>query len=337
MPRGKGTRRKGSRVALSPPPAKKRGGRRAVTDAGRSEAAVGENSCNSRARGPQSESSLVEIHVEEGVTGCISTEPVPDSSRVQAPVTDSDNACGSVFSPEIEIIPLESDSIGNHVPRALKQKIWGHEYINLALLLKGYSELNEFCTSAPMVVGSSGVIETRPAICKEKITNIEKWTDAFHIFMSIYLERFPHKTQELLQYISTIRGAASQGVSGGWQIYDEQFRARLSQSPGSPWNQINSNLWFRVMTPQAGGMGKNNQAKDYTKDSQVGNYKPSGACHAFNKGNCKWDNCRFAHVCSICADSHSATQCKSFRASAENSRQGKGLTANVQSGKNSNK
>lgn len=334
MPRGLGIRkRRGPGVALSPPPEKRKGGRRAVPLPKRTETAAGETR-RETPRGQLPEVPVVEleeVQVEDGITG-MGIEPEP-----QMLLNVHDNGYNNSTTPEIEIIPLESDSIGDHVPRAIKQKIWGHEYINLALLLKGYSELNDFCTSAPMVVGSSGMIETRPPTCKEKIPNVEKWTDAFHIYMSIYLERFPAKVQELLQYVKTIRGAACQGVPGGWRVYDEQFRARLSQSPGLAWNQINSNLWLRVMTPQAGGMGKNNVVKGGNKEWGGKHSKPS-PCFGFNRGKCTYSNCRYTHVCSICAADHSALQCtKSFRPSAASSSQGKKPHGSVQSGKNPNK
>ena len=72
-----------------------------------------------------------------------------------------------------------------------------------------------------MVLGEGGIIESRQPVCKDRIQNLEKWTDAFHIYMSIYLQQNTDKLQDMLQYISTVRGAASQGTPFGWKTYDE--------------------------------------------------------------------------------------------------------------------
>ena len=67
-------------------------------------------------------------------------------------------------------------------------------------------------------------LETRPeSTAKDKVSNIEKWTDAFLIFSSIYLKGYPNKLQELLQYMSIIREAASRSSTLSWRSYDEQL------------------------------------------------------------------------------------------------------------------
>lgn len=50
-------------------------------------------------------------------------------------------------------------------------------------------------------------MESRPRV-KDRIPNIEKSTDAFVIFVYIYLQKFPEKNVDLLQYMSIIRDGA---------------------------------------------------------------------------------------------------------------------------------
>lgn len=50
---------------------------------------------------------------------------------------------------------------------------------------------------------------------------IDKWTDAFMIFMSVMLEKFRTRAQEMLKYMRDIRLAAAR--SQGWFKYDEHF------------------------------------------------------------------------------------------------------------------
>ena len=60
------------------------------------------------------------------------------------------------------------------------------------------------------------------------ITNIEQWTTAFTVYMSVLIHKFPPRSQELLQYASLIRYAARVHRGLGWAIYDFKFRQKAS-------------------------------------------------------------------------------------------------------------
>ena len=67
---------------------------------------------------------------------------------------------------------------------------------------------------------------SRSDLSKDKVSNMEKWTDAFLVFTSISLKIYPNKAQELLQYMNIILEAVSRSpsfASLAWQSYDEQF------------------------------------------------------------------------------------------------------------------
>ncbi|KAJ8320014.1 hypothetical protein KUTeg_001601 [Tegillarca granosa] len=149
--------------------------------------------------------------------------------------------------PAQDMIPCAGDDIASHVPMQLRQKIWEHQYINLNLLLKGSAELREFYTTSNLVINDSGLIESRPKVMKEKISNIDKWTDAFILFMHVYLQRYPNRALELTQYIAIIRDAAKRTGGLGWRDYDEQFRLRQAINY-RPWSQLNSDLWLRLIS-----------------------------------------------------------------------------------------
>ena len=139
-------------------------------------------------------------------------------------------------------VRLGSDDIASHVPEQLCKKIWAHEYINLALLLKGSVELQDLFSTGVVHLTGKGQLEARPLVnTKDKVPNIEKWTDAFLIFASIYLKRYPSKIQEILQYMNIIREAASRSVTFTWRSYDEQFRLR-QESEVQSWGKINSDF-----------------------------------------------------------------------------------------------
>lgn len=194
-----------------------------------------------------------------------------------------------------ETLRLGGEDMSSHVPHQLCQKIWSHQYINLNLLLKGNVELQDFCSGGLLHITDKGQIETRPKTVKEKVTTIEKWTDAFLIFTSIYLKRYPDKTQDLLQYMNIIREAAARSSSLSWRTYDEQFRLRQSTNP-QPWGKLNSDLWLRVMTVSSAS-------------TQLESLRVSKAhCLDFNNGFCPYNPCKFTHTCSNCGGSNHGRQ-----------------------------
>ena len=231
-------------------------------------------------------------------------EPTSNSvSQQTAQNSATENAFPSlsldVVEEPVNMVRCADDELAVHVPSQLKQKIWEHKYINIALLLKGNAELAEIFSGGVLHV-SDGKVEARPKQTKEKVNSIEQWTEAFLIFMSIYLSRYPGKTQELLKYISVIRDAAVKFPNYAWRHYDEQFRVRQAEKVAN-WGKINSDLWLRTMPVSS------------TTFSFQPNVSQFGSCRDFNnKGFCNFHRCRYQHSCDLCGSSfHGMIRCQS--------------------------
>ena len=189
---------------------------------------------------------------------------------------------------------LADDDLTVHIPASLKQKICRGDYVNLALMLKGAVELSEITSSTSLRISNEGNIETTPKECKDKLTSIEKWTNAFILYCSIYLSNHADKVYEMLHYMFNIRECAFRQGGLGWATYDEQFRLRQAIHPTS-WAKINNELWWRcIQMPQR----RDNQSFPFRS-----------ICYSFNQGNCTWQNCKFRHVCSNCYQQHPASRC----------------------------
>ena len=201
-------------------------------------------------------------------------------------------------------IRLSDDELSAHVPHSFRDQIQTGRYINLACLLKGSSELSELASGSILKLTADGQIESRPKQCTDKIANIERWTDAFIIFASIYLAKFPTKTGELLQYMFNIRESAVNKGGFAWRNYDEQFRLRQALNPSS-WAHINSDLWWRCTLTK--------ETSDVPSHTITGN---KFTCNDFNNGQCRWPNCRFNHICSGCGGNHAEISCHSTRQGA---------------------
>lgn len=210
-------------------------------------------------------------------------EEVFDIAKIVGTDSDGDHIFSmTVGEPEQPpLLRCADDDLAAHVPQQLKQKIWANKFINIALLLKGNTELTDMFSGGLLQIADDGKIEAKPRTLKEKVANIDKWSDAFLIFASIYLQQFPDKVQQLLKYMAVIRDAASKYPVVMWRTYEEQFRMRQSLHV-SDWGKINPDLWMRTMT-----------SPEPTRSSM-----PS--CRDFNKGFCSFARCRFRHSCDLC-------------------------------------
>ena len=178
-------------------------------------------------------------------------------------------------------------NLGYHVEQSVKDKIIKGEYINLAnLLVRDPAKQN----SSLLMLDSQGQIISKPK-SPNKITSIERWSDAFLIFVSIFILAHPDKTLQLLKYMHDVRLGAEK--SNGWVTYDEQFRLRMSINPSQNWGVVDSELWLLYMTPTLG------------KSSPV-----QHKCYEYNnKGNCNKIQCSYAHRCLKCNNLHPAIMC----------------------------
>ncbi len=68
----------------------------------------------------------------------------------------------------------------------------------------------------------------------KEIFSIEVWSDAFLVYMSIYLEKHPKEARYMLKYASVIRQFAQKIKGLGWKSYDENLRKRIERGTPPP-------------------------------------------------------------------------------------------------------
>ena len=140
------------------------------------------------------------------------------------------------------------------ISQSLKEKIWGLQYINLALLHQNFDIPSEPKMNSLTVLNGNVVVNTENKNLKVKnIENIESWTDAFCYFAKVALQRHPMLATDLISYMILIRGAVSDALFERVYNYDKQFRLRIAQNPIGSWSQIDGNLWFRFIARGALG------------------------------------------------------------------------------------
>ncbi|XP_053389370.1 uncharacterized protein LOC128552371 [Mercenaria mercenaria] len=174
-----------------------------------------------------------------------------------------------------------------HVSQNIKEKCWRGEFIELSSLL----EKDVASKQVIKLVNGELQVSSPPSKTNE-ILSIEKWTDAFLVYMSIMLQKMPYLARDLLQYVNTIRSASKQN-SFGWCKYDRMFRQKLYKYTNMKWSFIDAEIWLITMTSHTPVSDK---------------LRP---CFDFNdKGYCSKYACQYAHKCKKCSGSHSSVICK---------------------------
>jgi len=197
-----------------------------------------------------------------------------------------------------------SDDIARNIPLSTKQKIIAGEYVDLASLL---SNSQNTSTLGQNITFSQGQLIVQPKQPDLKINNIETWSDAFIVYISIYCSVHQGRFQELLKYMQIIRLGAKRTQGLNWKNYDEQFRLRKFQNPSSSWADIDTELWLLYMQVPGNTFPIHGNAPNPKYSQNAGGLLK---CYAFNyQGSCTQTSCVYKHTCLRCNGSHPVATC----------------------------
>lgn len=141
-----------------------------------------------------------------------------------------------------------------------------------------------------------GQLVLQPKSNQNKITSIQSWTDAFLIFASIYLAKYPNDAQGILKYRQTIRLGANPSPSSNWIEYDRQFRLKMSKYTSTHWGSVDAELWLLYMSSQ---VPMTTQTPSTLK------------CYDYNfRGSCAKFPCLYQHSCMYCHKTHPRIYCR---------------------------
>lgn len=185
--------------------------------------------------------------------------------------------------------------LGAATSHRLKAKIWANQFIDLGLLLQRQED--------PISLNiSSGSVIVQQGSSKPKLPmSIQQWTDAFLIFMGIFIEKYPEQAPHLLKYCYFIREMNKMLGDKAWRIYDENFRM-LKETVDLPWQKPVEELRIKAAS-------SNYQMQQPFRANTGG--RPIRFCYAFNNGEqCTRNPCSFAHRCQSCSGSHARANCR---------------------------
>ena len=179
-----------------------------------------------------------------------------------------------------------------------------NEFVDFGSLLANPTFEDKFrITLQPSQEGSSPSLALEPVNKAKRITSIDVWLQAFHVYVGIFTAQYPHEAPGLMKYGATIQDLAARGHH--WRYYDENFRfLRQSQATSLPWGTIHWELWLKSQI----NTNKSIPATGVAKNLDV----PRGYCFKFHKGG-YCSGCSFKHSCAKCDGPHRAINCN-FRA-----------------------
>ncbi|KAJ8306169.1 hypothetical protein KUTeg_016714 [Tegillarca granosa] len=150
-------------------------------------------------------------------------------------------------------------------------KIINNTYVDIGTLISKLSDPND-CNNNVSIQNCR--LFLTPKVQAVTITDIQKWTDAFLIFSSIYTSAHPDCVAGIVKYIHT-------------------FQLKKEKNPDMPWNVVDQELWLVYMYS-----GNINTLQ--TPSSVL----PNKCCDYKYKGICSKTSCPYLHVCIKCSQRH---------------------------------
>lgn len=210
------------------------------------------------------------------------------------------------------------------VSAKIKTKILQEEFIDFGSLLVNPTLNDKFqITIQNANEGSSPSLALEPLNRAKRVTTIDTWLQAFHVFVGVYTGLHSQEAPGLMKYGATIQDLAARGHD--WRYYDENFRfLRQSQASSLPWGNIHWELWLK---------SQNTPKKLPTSDGPRKSFStlvprvPRGYCFKFHRGgDCL--GCAFKHSCFKCEGLHRALNCnfRPFNRNAGNTSQFRGVS-----------
>jgi hypothetical protein len=76
-----------------------------------------------------------------------------------------------------------------------------------------------------------------------------EWTEAFHIYMAIYIERFPSEAPNMLKYMSIVKDAYVMRGTQAFRTYDQSLRLLRARN-NFPWQNPIDELFTMSVFPK---------------------------------------------------------------------------------------
>ncbi|KAK3753047.1 hypothetical protein QZH41_010019 [Actinostola sp. cb2023] len=233
---------------------------------------------------------------------------------LQEPADQASHAAQQITAPTsgIGITSLHTCTPSHDLPASYVRDIQSGEFFDLSKLLpKNLSLYNvNDDENLTLSLDNSVIKVVKRRATTAAITEIEQWTTAFTVYMSVFTVKYPLRAQELLQYVTLVRYAARVHTGMGWAIYDHKFRQKSGLDKSVLWSTIDQHLWLTIFTVAPSVLREEYPLFKQGPHSSVPSGGVKGTCHKFNRtGFCDKSSCQYRHTCSKCGGSHPECEC----------------------------
>ena len=162
------------------------------------------------------------------------------------------------------------------------------------------------------------------------VTDILSWLEAFGRLASVLCSKYPEKAAEFWAYQSSILRAVKNFEGPARVAYDRQYRREALARRDLNWSACNPRLYNEAFTGRAKTIPRCQHCLSNTHGSQAYPANPDPAapwqpslrpptadsqderqeiCRNYNDGKCKYQRCKYAHICKECFYPHPWTAC----------------------------
>ena len=164
------------------------------------------------------------------------------------------------------------------------------------------------------------------------VQDISQWMECFSLMVAV-VTRFPEKVPKLWAYQATIILAERKYEGKWWVTYDRQYRRRSLARKNLNWSVTDPRLYKNSPGEHSPSQNTIRQSTAHTTQtahtsrwfpdpvawlaylppSHPQQIRPPAQvqeiCRHFNEGRCKYQKCKYRHVCSTCQGAHTAIDC----------------------------
>ena len=187
-------------------------------------------------------------------------------------------------------------------------------------------------------------VSQRHRVRHPPVTDIMTWLECFARMAAVLSTKYPDKAPELWAYQSSILRAAKNYEGLAWVAYDRQYRREALARKDLNWSVLDSRLYNEAFTGRAKAIPRCRHCLSEAHASTACPIDPNPCslhahtqvpapmqapppgqppvpttlgssrreiCRNFNEGRCKFQHCKYTHVCKECLYPHPWILCHS--------------------------
>ena len=162
------------------------------------------------------------------------------------------------------------------------------------------------------------------------ITDITLWAECFTAYAAVLSAAYPAKSTHLWAYMRSIVKASRNFEGASWASYDAAYRRQAANKRTLDWSVLDPALYSEAFTGRARSIPRCRYCLEDSHLSRACPFAPvedvglrrglsSGGgpvvatnmevCRLFNRGQCRFRQCKYVHVCARCRRGHPILEC----------------------------